>query len=266
MDKPLASNSVNLIMTSPPYAQQRKNTYGGVKPDDYVDWFMQFSDVFQDALAEDGSMIINIKENVVDGQRHTYVYELVMALQQQGWRWVDEYIWHKTTSVPGKWPNRFRDQWERLYHFTLNKKFTMNQEDVMVPVGDWAKTRLKSMSESDKARRNSQTQSGFGSNLSNWSDRKMVYPSNVLSGSPVAHNVGHPAAYPQWLPEWFITLFSDPDDTVLDPFSGSGTTSLAAEKLGRNSINYDLVEDYNRLAMDTMTKRHPDSIIHIDTL
>lgn len=258
---PLETNSVNLIMTSPPYGNQRKKAYNSIKPDEYVAWFQQFSEPLKDCLTEDGSMIINIKENVVDGQRHTYVYDLVKMLQADGWRWVDEYCWHKTTTTPGKWPNRFRDQWERLYHFTLNKKFTMNQEAVMVPIGDWSKTRLKNLSEKDKKRVNSATGSNYSKNTSKWVDRPLVYPSNVLTGSPVAHNTGHPAAYPQWLPEWFIKLLTNEGDTVLDPFIGAGTTSLAAETLGRNSVGFDLSKEYLDLAVTNLEKIEQAEVI-----
>ena len=73
-------------------------------------------------------------------------------MKKQGWLWTEEYIWYKKNSFPGKWPNRFRDAWERCLHFTKNKKFKMNQDDVMVPMGEWAKTRFNSLSNEDKIR------------------------------------------------------------------------------------------------------------------
>ena len=145
--KDFPNGSVNLIVTSPPYADQRKNTYGGIQPEDYVDWFLPISEQLKRVLKDDGSFILNIKEKVVDGERHTYVLELIMALKRQGWRWTEEYMWHKRNSTPGKWPNRFRDSWERCLHFTKSKTFAMYQDAVMVPMGDWAKSRLKNLSE-----------------------------------------------------------------------------------------------------------------------
>lgn len=86
--------------------------------------------------------------------------ELILALKQEvGFRWVEEYIWHKTTSAPGKWKYRFRDSWERLLHFSKTKEFKMYQDAVKVPIGDWTKTRLMNMSQKDKVRQNSQTAS-----------------------------------------------------------------------------------------------------------
>lgn len=163
----LPDNSVDLIFTSPPYADQRKSTYGGVHADLYVEWFLPRSAEFLRVLKPTGSFVLNIKERVVNSERHTYVLELILALRKQGWLWTEEYMWHKKNSYPGKWPNRFRDSWERLLHFTKTKKFQMNQEEVMVPVGDWAKDRLKNLSETDQIRDNSKVGSGFGKNISN---------------------------------------------------------------------------------------------------
>ena len=107
--KSLQDNSINLIITSPPYADQRKKTYGGINADNYVNWFLPTSNELLRVLSPDGSFVLNIKEKVQDGERHTYVLELILALRQQGWLWTEEYIWHKKNSFPGKWPNRFRD-------------------------------------------------------------------------------------------------------------------------------------------------------------
>ena len=92
---------------------------------------------------------------------------------------------------PGEWPNRFRDAWERLLQFNKNKKFNMYQESVMVPTGDWAKSRLKKLSETDQIRDNSKVGSGFGKNISNWIDREMAYPTNVLHLATECNNKNH---------------------------------------------------------------------------
>lgn len=110
----LTSNTINLIVTSPPYADSRKDTYGGIAPDDYVAWFTPISEQLLRVIKPDGTFILNIKDRVVDGERSTYVLELIQALRAQGWLWTEEFIWHKKNSYPGKWPNRFRDSWERL--------------------------------------------------------------------------------------------------------------------------------------------------------
>jgi DNA modification methylase len=170
--------------------------------------------------------------------------ELILAMRKQGWLWTEEFIWHKKNSYPGKWPNRFRDSWERLLQFNKDKKFTMYQDEVMVPMGDWAKTRLRKLSDTDKRRDNSKVGSGFGKNISNWLNRDKAYPSNVLHLATECSNKKHSAAFPEELPEWFIKLFTKQGDIVLDPFMGSGTTNIVAQRMKRNSIGIEIMEEY----------------------
>ena len=242
--KNIPDNSVDLIVTSPPYADQRKSTYGGVHPDKYVEWFLPISGELLRVLKPTGTFILNIKEKVVNGERSTYVMELIIAMRKQGWLWTEEFMWHKKNSYPGKWPNRFRDSWERLLQFNKAKHFHMYQEEVMVPMGDWKKSRLKNLSETDKTRDNSKVGSGFGKNISNWIDREMAYPSNVLHLATECNNKKHSAAFPEELPEWFIKLFTREGDVVLDPFMGSGTTMFVAKRMKRNSIGIEIIPEY----------------------
>ncbi|KAA6340775.1 Modification methylase PvuII [termite gut metagenome] len=242
--KELPNNSVDLIFTSPPYADQRKNTYGGIAPDKYVDWFLPISKELLRVLKPTGTFVLNIKEKVVEGERSTYVMELIIEMRKQGWFWTEEFIWHKKNCYPGKWPNRFRDAWERLLQFNKQKTFAMYQESVMVPMGDWAKGRLQNLSETDKIRDNSRVGSGFGKNISNWIDRDMAYPTNVLHLATECSNKNHSAAFPEGLPEWFIRLFTREGDTVLDPFMGSGTTNFVAQRMNRNSIGIEILPEY----------------------
>jgi len=240
----LEENSVDLIVTSPPYADQRKDTYGGIHHDKYVEWFLPISEQLLRVLKPTGTFILNIKEKVVDGERSTYVMELILEMRKQGWLWTEEFIWHKKNSYPGKWPNRFRDSWERLLQFNKDRKFDMYQEEVMVPMGDWAKTRLKNLSTTDKIRDNSKVGSGFGKNISNWLERDKAYPTNVLHLATECSNKNHSAAFPEELPEWFIKLFTKEYDTVLDPFMGSGTTLIVANRMKRHSVGIDIVPEY----------------------
>jgi len=240
----LPENSVDLIVTSPPYADQRKNTYGGIRVDEYVAWFLPIAEQLLRVLKPEGTFILNIKEKVVAGERSTYVMELILAMRQQGWLWTEEFIWHKRNCYPGKWPNRFRDAWERLLQFNKQRKFHMYQETVMVPMGDWAETRLKNLSETDRMRDPSKVGSGFGKNISNWLSRDKAYPTNVLHLATECGNKAHSAAFPESLPEWFIKLFTQKGDVVLDPFMGSGTTLLVSWRMGRYSIGIDIVPEY----------------------
>lgn len=130
----------------------------------------------------------------------------------------------------------------------------MYQESVMVPTGDWAKTRLKHLGKNDTMRFNSQAESGFGKNISNWIGREMAYPSNVLHLATETSNKNHSATFPQALPEWFIKLFTKEDDWVLDPFLGSGTTCEVAQRLLRNSVGIEILPEYVEMARSRIKK------------
>jgi site-specific DNA-methyltransferase (adenine-specific) len=242
------ANTFDLIVTSPPYADRRKNTYGGIAPEKYVEWFIPRSKQFLRVLKPTGTFILNIKEKVENGERHTFVLELILELRKQGWLWTEEFIWHKRNCYPGKWPNRFRDAWERCLQFNKTRHFKMNQEAVMVPMGDWKDARLKSLGKNDVVRFDSQVGSGFGKNIENWVGREKAYPSNVLHLATECGNKSHSAAFPEALPEWFIKLFTDEGDLVLDPFLGSGTTCAAAQRLRRNSVGVEILAEYCGLA------------------
>lgn len=239
----IEDNTFDLIITSPPYADARKHDYGGVDPDKYIDWMIPKTQDFLRVLKPTGTFILNIKERVVKGERHTYVLELILALRKQGWLWTEEFMWHKKNSVPGKWPNRFRDSWERLLQFNKTKNFNMYQDEVKIPIGNWSKARLTNLSDKDMIRDESSVNSGFGKNISNWVGKETVYPTNVLHMATECGNKNHSAAFPEELPTWFIKLFTKEGDYVLDPFVGSGTSCLAAKKLKRNYLGIDILEN-----------------------
>ncbi len=253
--KKIHDDSVDLIFTSPPYADQRKKTYGGIHPNDYVEWFLPKTEQMLRVLKPTGTFVLNIKEKVINGERSTYIMELVLGMRKQGWLWTEEFIWHKKNCYPGKWPNRFRDAWERLLQFNKNKKFNMYQEEVMVPMGEWAKTRLKNLSKTDKSRDESRVGSGFGKNISNWLARDKAYPTNVLHLATECSNKNHSAAFPEGLPEWFIKLFTRVGDTVMDPFMGSGTTNIVANRMRRNSIGIEVVPEYYEIVKSQISPR-----------
>lgn len=240
----IKSESIDLIITSPPYADSRKDTYGGIAPDDYVAWFLPISKELFRVLKKTGTFVLNIKEKVVEGERHPYVMNLILEMRKQGWLWTEEFIWHKKNCYPGKWPNRFRDSWERLIQFNKVKRFHMYQDEVMVPVGSWAKSRLAHLSDKDKERDDSKVGSGFGKNISNWLNRDKAYPTNVLHLATECGNKNHSAAFPETLPEWFIKLFTRENDWVLDPFMGSGTSVRVAHRMRRNAVGIDIVPAY----------------------
>jgi len=250
--KSLPNSCINLIFTSPPYADNRKKTYKGIPIKEYVNWFLPISSELQRVLKNDGTFILNIKERTEGGERQTYILELILEMKKQGWLWTEEYIWHKKNCYPGKWPNRFRDAWERCLQFNKQRKFKMYQEAVMVPIGNWSKKRLSKLSETDLIRDESKVGSGFGKNVSNWLGKEFVYPTNVLHLATECANRGHSASFPLSLPTWFIKLFTQEEDIVLDPFVGSGTTAIACLNRNRHYIGIEAMDSYYKLAQEAI--------------
>lgn len=237
-------NQVDLLVTSPPYADARKKHYDSVHPNDFADWFLSFHEAFYNALKPDGSLVINIKDKVIDGVRHRFVWRMIDALCERGWYSIDDYIWHKTNPMPGYWPTRLRDGWEYCFHLSKSKKPYFNADGVRKPIGDWVESRLRKLGENDLSRHNSVNQSGFGRDISKWVGKQTVLPSNVISLALVGKNQGHPAVFPVDLPLFFIKLLCPEDGLVVDPFGGSGSTGLAALSVGRRCVLIDNNAEY----------------------
>ncbi|MGH9302306.1 MAG: DNA-methyltransferase, partial [Acidimicrobiales bacterium] len=132
----LPDASVDLFFTSPPYADAR--AYSRIHPDRYVEWFMPFARAMYDASTDTGSFVLNIKNRVagrgpLKGQRHPYVYQLVLALQHLGWRWIETYIWAKPNAVPGRFGPRTKDSFEYCYHFARGTRPHFDLDAVRTP-------------------------------------------------------------------------------------------------------------------------------------
>ena len=250
----LPNDSVDLIVTSPPYAERRRHTYGGVPASKYVEWFLPMSEEFFRVLKKSGTFILNIKEHAEKGERNTYVLELIIEMRKQGWLWTEEFIWHKKNAYPGKWPNRFRDAWERLLQFNKQQKFDMYQSAVKVPIGDWAGVRLNKLNDNDTKRSVPATGSGMGRNVSRWVGKELVYPDNVLYMAAECGNKKHSAVFPEALPTWFINLFTNPGDLILDPFMGSGTTIAVACRMNRRGVGIEILTENFQLANERVAK------------
>jgi len=232
--------SVNLAFTSPPYASQRaydeSSGFQPIDPDHYVEWFESVQRNVRAVLAADGSWFVNIKEHCDDGQRSLYVKDLTIAhVRRWGWRFVDELCWVRS-GVPGKWANRFKNGWEPVLHYAAQATIKFIPERV-----GHASTDVF-----DYSPRNPKTQSGFISDAVSGRREGIALPSNVMQ-IEVAHSDpdrAHTAEFPVALPAFFIRAYTDPSDTVLDPFIGSGTTLIAAEQLNRSCVGIELSPAY----------------------
>jgi site-specific DNA-methyltransferase (adenine-specific) len=236
------AESVNLILTSPPYPGRPD----GVHPDEFVAWFLPFADEFWRVLHPSGSLVLNVREPCINGKRHTCVLSLILAMRYRGWLWIDEYVWHKSDPMPGRWPNRLRDGWERCLHFAKSDPCAFYDDQVMVPIGEWARRERLSLEDVIPAER--RTGSGARVRQAAWNNREMVYPSNVLHFATVTRNVGHPRAFPEQLPDFFMRLQTKEGDLVLDPFLGSGTSGAVAKRLRRRFVGFELERKYVEVA------------------
>jgi len=249
---PTLKGSVDLIITSPPYADARKSHYDSIHPDHFAEWFLTFHEPMLKALKPSGSLVINIKDKIVDGARHRYVWDTINAFTRRGWYAIDDYIWHKTNPMPGFWPSRLRDGWEYCFHLAPTRRPYIDFAAVRQPIGKWSNSRLANLGANDTTRQNSANSSGFGRNISRWIKRETVLPSNVLSFPLVGKNKGHPAVFPVELPAFFIKLLTPPNGLVVDPFAGSGTTGVAAADLNRRFVMIDNNKKYCHLACDRL--------------
>ena len=243
----MPSGSIDLCMTSPPYADARAHTYGGESPDRYCDWFIPYAVEIKRLLKPSGSFVLNIKQGTKDGQRHLFVHRLVIALVEEvGFRLPDEYIWYKPNSRPGFWPHRFRDAWEYLFHFAVSKDLWIDRDAVKVKAAENSVAKGKREREKRDAiggrRVTTGTDSGFDTWLAiDYGPDGLCYPDNVLVETVIRDaDLTHSAQYPLAIPTFFVRLLCPPGGTVLDPFVGSGTTLEAAWKQGREGIGIDV--------------------------
>ena len=241
----IPDDSVDLIVTSPPYANRRKDTYGGVSPDNYVDWFLPRSEQMRHILKPTGSFVLNIKEGIDNGSMETYVLELILALVKQGWRWACEYIWVKPAVPPRNCTESLKNEWERLLHFAPSDtrvRFFPNAVRIMASEGQ-RQHFLMAIRRRNAERRWNITGSGVNmkeATLAKSAEKHgdTALPGNVVMSMPAGRkqilSQGiHPVAFPDTIPAFFIRLMTEEGDVVLDPFSGSGTTYRVAQKAGR---------------------------------
>ena len=233
----LPTGSVDLWFTSPPYADAR--AYSRIHPDRYVEWFLPYSESMLAAARDSGWLVLNIKNRVaksgpLQGQRHPFVYQLVLALQQQGWRWLETYIWSKPNAVPGRFGPRTKDSFEYVYAFAKGREPYFDLSAIRVPYKTTA-AEIERRKLDRLGRRN--TDAGFGRDRTTTYRHGGADPGNVVS-VPQTYNQhkgagGHTAAMPEGLAEFFVKACSPPGGVVLDPFAGSGTTAVVARRLGR---------------------------------
>ena len=242
----LDDGAVGLVVTSPPYAEQRKGQYKGVAESDYPAWTVEWMEPLWDKLTDDGSVLIVIRPHIKKGVLSDYVLRTRLALREDGWTECEELIWLKPTSPPLGNNRRPRRAWESILWFAksgtpfCNPKACGRQSN---RIGFQGSLRFG-------VGRNGTVTKGQSMDATNGVSRC----SDVFVAG-VGENDGeldHPAMFPVSLAEQLIMTFSREDDLVVDPFCGGGSTLVAAKGLSRDFRGFDLSRKYTKIALERL--------------
>lgn len=258
----LPDKSINLVLTSPPFALQRQKEYGNVDQEDYVDWLLTFVDGVHRVLTDDGSFVVDLGGAYQRGRpvRSLHAFKfLVRMCEEKDWKLAEDFYWYNPSKLPSpiEWVNkrkiRAKDAVNNVWWFSKTDYPKADVSRVLAPYSERMKLLLK---DSKKFYAPKKRPSGhdIGENFDK--DNGGAIPSNLLQISNSESNSqylryckqlninGHPARFPEKLPSFFIDFLTNPGDLVLDIFGGSNTTGSAAERMRRRWITFELDRDY----------------------
>jgi len=260
--KCLQDESIDLVITSPPFALQRQKEYGNVDQDEYVDWLLSFTIEVKRVLKNTGSFVLDLGGAYRKGRpvRSLYNYRTLIRLcDEQGWNLSEEFFWFNPSKLPSpiEWVNkrkiRVKDAVNTIWWLAKSDFPKVDVTKVLVPYSERMKLLLQN---SEKYYSPKKRPSGHDISARFSEDKGGAIPPNLLQIPNTESNsqylqcckiVGvkpHPARFPQKLPEFFISLLTDIGDTVLDIFAGSNTTGAAAESLNRRWIAFEIDRTY----------------------
>lgn len=260
----LEDESVNLAITSPPFALQRKKEYGNKEQGEYVDWLLQFGELMFDKLAENGSFVIDLGGAYKKGVPARSLYNFRVPIRfydELDYILAEDFYWHNPSKLPGpiEWVNkrklRAKDSVNTVWWFSKDEFPKADVSNVLTEYSDRMKKLLDDPdsyydADGDKRPSGHDVGSGFAK------DNGGAIPSNLLeipnsesnshylNGCKAIDVDRHPARFPSDLPRFFIEFLTDPDDLVVDIFAGSNTTGSVSESLDRNWIAFDNRIDY----------------------
>ena len=258
----LDENSVDLIITSPPFALQRKKEYGNKNQDEYVDWLITFGHLIYKVLKNTGSFVLDLGGAYKKGRpvRSLYNYRVLIRMCDEcGFNLAEEFFWHNPAKLPSpiEWVNkrkvRVKDSVDTIWWFSKTDFPKADVKKILVPYSDRMKKLLKDPDGFYKAKKRP---SGHDISKNFAKSNPGAIPPNLLKFSNTDSNSKylrlckmfaakkHPARFPLKLPEFFIEFLTDEGDLVVDIFAGSNTTGEAAEKKGRKWLACDLDRDY----------------------
>lgn len=257
--KEIPHESVNLIITSPPFALRRKKKYGNVSADRYVEWFSDFAREFDRILTKKGSLVVHVGGSWSERTptRSLYNFKLLESLSNRFYV-AQEFYWYNPAKLPApaQWVNikriRVKDAVDPIWWFSKTPYPKASNRRVLKP---YSPSMLGLLANGYKPGLRPS-----GHNITNKFSRRQAgaIPPNILTFSNTESNSAylikckkagiapHPARYPAGIPEFFIRFLTTKGDLVFDPFGGSNTTGVAAEKLGRRWMCFEIVREYLR--------------------
>jgi site-specific DNA-methyltransferase (cytosine-N4-specific) len=259
IEKFVKPNSVDLIMTSPPFGLVRKKDYGNVDAKDYLEWFRPFGQIFKRSLKERGSLVIDIGGSWVPGQPTRSLYHfklLIMLCEEIGFHLAQEFYWWNPSKLPtpAEWVTvqriRVKDAVNCIWWLSINPNPKASNRRVLQPYSESMKDLLKNGYKAKKRPSGHEISDKFSI------DHGASIPPNIIALANTESNSyylrycadrgikPHPARYPAEIPEFFIRMLTDPGDFVLDPFAGSCVTGEVAERLSRRWNCIEKVEEY----------------------
>lgn len=235
----LADQSVDLVLTSPPYANQRKALYGGIDEEIYPAWTVDWMHLVKRILKPTGNVAIIIRPHVRDGQISDYMLRARLALRDDGWRECDEWIWYKPDAPPIGHPLRPRRSWESIHWFSLSKYPYSAPK-----AGGQSSKKIGFRVQKGLGQQFNGSSDGFSHGIARITD---VISAGIYEVDRSTSNT-HPAQFPSALAEQIIVTLCPPHGLVLDPFIGSGTTAIAALKTQRQYVGFEKEAEYVEIA------------------
>jgi DNA modification methylase len=232
------------VFTSPPYAMQRKDQYGGISEEEYVDWWELVQENCREIMNGDGNFFLNIKTGgTKEGQLSLYVIDLVQSMVRRwGWKLIEEYCWVKASVMPRMVTRRFKNKFEPVYQFSNSMEFKFIPTNVMNMSNDVLNNRGDGTGNTSWGRWQGKPDAESPKDMKGIHEG-MAYPSNVIE-STWSKAYGHEASFPEGLVEFFIKAYSADGDVWFDPFGGSGTTGVVCNRLGRGCIMMEKLPKY----------------------
>lgn len=258
----LPDDSVNLVITSPPFALQRKKEYGNLDQHDYIDWFLQFGRIVHRKLRKDGSFVVDFGGAYMKGVPVRTLYNfrvLIRMVDEVGFFLAEDFYWFNPSKLPSpiEWVNkrkiRVKDSVNTVWWFSKTEWPKADITNVLAPYSD----RMKKLIENpDKYYKPQIRPSGHDIGTGFAKDNGGSIPPNLLqipnsessgqylTGCKLADVKRHPARFPAKLPEFFIKMLTEPGDLVVDIFGGSNTTGQVAQAEDRRWMTFEAVPEY----------------------